>query len=353
MSKITDMFSQKVLLDYSQNRQMAPLLGETLFPERKIQGLEFEYLRGGSSLPVAAKVHAFDTEAEIGSREVQKSAGELALIKRKMQLKEKDIIALNNPRNVQEAMFLKQNVFNDIDALVNSVRAGIEKMRMEVLAKGKITLDSDNNKTIVDYNVPEEHKAIANWNDDSVNPLEDIMTWIDRMDDTPTRALTSTKVLRTIMRNKNVITTIFGSNTGKILTPVEFDNFMKANGLPVIKAYDKKYRVQSANGFTTNRYFDENAFAMFGDNMLGETVYGTTAEEIRLSQNPEFDTNAVGNILTTVYEQSGDPVSTWEKAVATALPSFAEADNVFQATITTGNTAPASSATAPKQPAEA
>ena len=39
----------------------------------------------------------------------------------------------------------------------------------------------------------------------------------------------------------------------------------------------------------------------------------------------------VGNVLAMVYEENLDPVGTWEKAVATALPSFAAADEVFQA----------------------
>ena len=34
-----------------------------------------------------------------------------------------------------------------------------------------------------------------------------------------------------------------------------------------------------------------------------------------------------------MYEEGTDPVSTWEKAVATALPALKCADELFQATI--------------------
>ena len=67
---------------------------------------------------------------------------------------------------------------------------------------------------------------------------------------------------------------------------------------------------------------------------LGETIYGPTAEEIRLQRDPSIEMDLIGNILAMVYEEGNDPVSTWEKAVATALPALKCADELFQATIT-------------------
>jgi hypothetical protein len=335
MSTITDLFSTPVLLDYTRNRQETPMLGESLFPSRKIQGLKFEYLKGGNSLPVAAKVHSLDTEAEIGSREASKGAEELALIKRKMQLKEEDIIALGSPRNPQEQQFLMNNVFNDSYNLYMAIRARLERMRMEVLSTGKVTLNENVTGATIDYHVPEDHKGASNWASDDSDPLQDIQDWFDKMDIKPTRALTSTKVLRTLMRNKKVIASVFGNDTGKVLTNAELDQYLGANGLPLIRTYDSKYREQVGQSYTAHRYLDEDKFVMFNEYLLGETVYGTTAEEIRLMSNPGYNSSMMGNIFLTSYEESGDPVSTFIKAAAVALPSFAAADEVFQATIDT------------------
>ena len=96
----------------------------------------------------------------------------------------------------------------------------------------------------------------------------------------------------------------------------------------------KKYRKQGANGkYTVHRYLPEDAFVMFPDYPLGETLYGPTAEEIRLINDPTTKIEEVGNILAMVYEEGKDPVATWEKAVATAVPTFPYADEVFQAEI--------------------
>lgn len=45
MANIAELFSQKNVLDYVNNRQAPVLLGETLFPARKVQGLEFDVLK--------------------------------------------------------------------------------------------------------------------------------------------------------------------------------------------------------------------------------------------------------------------------------------------------------------------
>ncbi|MDN6356191.1 MAG: major capsid protein, partial [Lactiplantibacillus plantarum] len=43
--------------------------------------------------------------------------------------------------------------------------------------------------------------------------------------------------------------------------------------------------------------------------------------------------NSVGNVYDMIYTNSMDPIGTWEKASAVALPSFAAADEVFQAQV--------------------
>ena len=64
MPRIEELLSLRELVDYTQTRQFPPLMGEVLFPEQKIDALEIEMLKGANNLPVAASVHAFDTETE-------------------------------------------------------------------------------------------------------------------------------------------------------------------------------------------------------------------------------------------------------------------------------------------------
>ena len=336
MPTIMELFTQNEVLNYVRDREYKPLLGETLFPERKQPSLKLDQLSGGSRIPIAASIHDFDTEAEIGSRIANKQELELSLIKRKMQLKETDIIALENPRTPAEQAYLVGQVYNDIDSLVAGVRARVEAMRMEVLAAGQVTVKENGLNFTLDYHVPAEHKEALTgtnvWTNENSDPLADIERWIDALDTKPTRALTSRKIYRALATHPKIIAAIFGKDSGRVVSQADLDAFMETHGYPVIRTYDEKYKVQEANGtYTTKKYFPENKFAMFNDDLLGETLSGPTAEETRLTRDPAVDTSLVGNVLASVYDETRDPVGTWTKAVATALPSFAAADEVFQA----------------------
>lgn len=336
MPTIMELFTQNEVLSYVRDREYKPLLGETLFPERKQPSLKLDQLSGGSRIPIAASIHDFDTEAEIGSRIANKQELELSLIKRKMQLKETDIIALENPRTQAEQDYLVGQVYNDIDQLVAGVRARVEAMRMEVLAAGQVTVKENGLNFTLDYHVPAEHKEALTgtnvWTNENSDPLADIERWIDALDTKPTRALTSRKIYRALATHPKIIAAIFGKDSGRVVSQADLDAFMETHGYPVIRTYDEKYKVQEANGtYTTKKYFPENKFAMFNDDLLGETLYGPTAEETRLTRDPAVDTALVSNVLASVYDETRDPVGTWTKAVATALPSFAAANEVFQA----------------------
>lgn len=331
-----ELFTQNEVLSYVRDREYKPLLGETLFPERKQPSLKLDQLSGGSRIPIAASIHDFDTEAEIGSRIANKQELELSLIKRKMQLKETDIIALENPRTPAEQAYLVGQVYNDIDSLVQGVRARVEAMRMEVLASGQVTVKENGLNFTLDYHVPTEHKEALTgtnvWTNENSDPLADIERWIDALDTKPTRALTSRKIYRALATHPKIIAAIFGKDSGRVVSQADLDAFMETHSYPVIRTYDEKYKVQQADGtYTTKKYFPENKFAIFNDDLLGETLYGPTAEETRLTRDPAVDTTLVSNVLASVYDETRDPVGTWTKAVATALPSFAAANEVFQA----------------------
>lgn len=329
MARIDELFNTKELLNYYRVKKQPAMLGDTLFPARKIQDIKFDMITGANGLPVSASVHAFDTETELASREVlQKGAAELALIKRKIAIGEREIIAINNPRMDSEQKALVMELFKDGDKMVNSVQTRIEAMRMELLSSGKINVKENGVSITLDYSVPAGNKKSFNWSDPkTANPLEDIKTLADAVEDAsgtkPTRILTSSKVLNKILACESVKKAIFGVNFDKIATRKDLNSLLESMELPQVAVYNAKYKVQNANGkYTTKRYFPENILSMFAENALGETIYGLTAEEIELlGSNKMEEAKMVGNIFVGV-EKEGDPVRRYTKAVATALPTL-------------------------------
>lgn len=338
MPRIEELLSLRELVDYTQTRQFPPLMGGVLFPEQKIDALEIEMLKGANNLPVAASVHSFDTETEIASREgINAAIQDLALIKRKQKISEKELIALHAPRSKQEEKQVIARIFNDVDGLVNGVRARVEALRMEALGTGKIVLNENGVKGTIDFGVPSGQKSSKTWLSSTPDILKDITDMVNAVVTgsgfRPTRALTSQKILNGILKDERIRKAMYGVNSEKVANLNDLNQLLVSQGLPKIATYDGMYRTQNAKGeYVTKRYFKEDSFVLMPDGKLGDTFYGLTAEEVRLRNTPGVDIEMFGNILTQHYT-TNDPVAEWIKAVATAMPSFPAANQIYIATI--------------------
>lgn len=340
MPRIEEVFNTKELINYFKERKVTPMLGESLFPERKIQDIEFDMILGSGGLPVSAEVHAYDTKTQLASREaIEKGVASLALIKRQIKIAEKEIIKINNPRTDAELAFVLSQVYNDAEKMTDAVKVRVEAMRMELLSSGKIAINENNVKVTLDYKVPAGNEKSFNWSDPATSkPLEDLTSLADAVEDTstrPSRALTSRKIARAICNSDSIRAAIHGVNSDKIVTLAQLNELLVESDLPQIITYEDKYRVEGAKGYTTKRYFPENVISMFGPGTLGETIYGLTAEEVKLIGDGKMDDASLleNKIFVGTYT-SIDPVGEFTKAVATALPSFPGGEELGIGTIT-------------------
>lgn len=336
-NKIEELFNTSVVLDYTKDVERDYTLGDALFPEMKIDDIELEFIKGGNGLPIAASVHAWDSETEIADREgfdILKM--ELAPVKRKIRLNGKDAIKLRNPRTHTELKGVLAKLFADANRMVESVRTRFEAMRFEALCTGKVTFNENGYKGTLDYQLPENHKehVAKAWSDPTSRPMDDLKKWQSKIKvDTgtnPTRVLTSERVALLLEDHPTIRLAIKG-NENQMVTRNELNNFLASKGLPVIATEDRSYRVKNGKKYVQKRFFNEDTLALFPEGALGNLVYGVTEEEALLSEDGTIDMSKVGNIVTTVTFQD-DPPSRWTKAAAVALPSFPVADQVFIAT---------------------
>ncbi|NFI33807.1 major capsid protein E [Clostridium botulinum] len=340
MPRLSEVFNTKELINYFKERAVTPMAGEGLFPSRKIQDIKFDMILGTGGLPVTANCYAFDTPTQLASREaIQKGVASLALIKRQIQITEEELIKIQNPRNDSELKFVLSQLYNDSEKLATSVQVRVEAMRMELLSTGKIKIDENGIAVELDYGVPENNKKDFSWSDATKSkPLDDLATLADAVEDEsgtrPTRAITSRKIIRAICNNTSVRKAIFGTNSDKIVTLAQLNDLLTQLELPVLAPYEGKYKKETKTGFETLRYYPDNKISMFGDGTLGETIWGLTAEEIKLVGNGQMDeASMVGNIFVGTYTKV-DPVAEMTKAAATALPSFPHAEELGIGTIT-------------------
>lgn len=341
MPRLEEVFNTNELVNYFKERTVAPMLGESLFPERKIQDIEFDMILGSGGLPVSAEVHAFDTETQLASREaIEKGVASLALIKRKIKIAEKELIKINNPRTDTELAFVLSQLYNDAEKMTDSVKVRVEAMRMEVVSSGKVAINENNVKVTIDYKVPTGNKKSFTWKTPTTDtPLDDLATLADAVEtesgSRPTRALTSRKIVKTICNSVSVREAIHGVNSAKIVTLADLNVLLAQLDLPQIVVYEGKYKKEGTKGYTTVRYFPENVISMFGDETLGETIYGLTAEEVKLIGDGKMEsTSMLENKIFVGTYTSTDPVGEFTKAVATALPTLPHGEELGIATIT-------------------
>ena len=343
LNDLLKLFSRRAVLNYARARQVRTYLGPTLFPQQTIGELSFEYWKTINRLPVMANFQAYGAEAQIASREgASKVQGEIPPIKRKINLNERLLIALKR-EGAGDADLVKNQIYNDLDNLIDSCHARIEKVCMDAVAFGATSLAENGVVMNVDFGVPGSHKAVLAaadagngfWSYATAEPLTMIQSWVETIvGDTgirPTRALTSNTVVANMLKNVAIRKMIWGDLGGsRPITLQMLNGLMTEMDLPTIGTYDLQVREQTEAGVYNNlRLFPQNKFVLLPPTALGDTLIGPTAEALL---SADIASQEAPGIFATVDVQT-EPVGVWTKVAESAFPTFPMADTVFQAQV--------------------
>lgn len=331
---ILELLTNKDRIDYSNNfNYQTNFKGDSMFPSIKTENIKLALLKllENGNLPVMAQVHALDTEARIGDRpdyrelDVQK-----LLIKEKLNQTERIAQFLNGETNENT---VKDFVYDDMGNLISRVLTRIELFRMQLLSEGKIVINENNYKTTVDFGYDTTHNDnFTNWSDPKANIIADldaIKSKAKKKGYTITRALTSDKIIGYLCANEGLTTII--NKGGQIATRERVINFIYENFGIQFDTNDELYK-ESAKSKTTHRFYPENKITFIaGNEILGNTIYGVTPEELSLTKSADVTMN--GYVAVTQWD-TPDPVATWTKASAMCLPAMNDIDRLFIVTVT-------------------
>ena len=336
-------FSKKEVLAYARDRVTRDYLGAKLFPINPVNSLSFEYWKDLNILPVMASIQAFGAEAQIAGRDGgTKVSGEIPTIKRKIPLNGRSLIALRRGGAGDSDLVSKQ-LYADLDNMIDSVLNRIEKMRMDAIAYGGMTVLENGVKLTVDYGVPSTSKetldaantANGYWTYAAAEPITQIQQWVNAVvaqcGIRPAKAITSSTIVALMQANAQIRTMIYGSSGSAMAVSVpQINELLSKMALPTIEVYDQKVRTQNEAGtITTAPFFPETRFVLLPPAACGETLMGPTEEAML---DLEVSAKEVAGIYATVSQES-EPPSIWTKAAACAIPTFPMADAVFQAVV--------------------
>lgn len=352
MPDIFDLVDAKAIGEYVETLQGStdPMLGATLFPAKKIIGLDIKFVKGYKQNPIALRPSALGARAmvrdRIGGAVIQ---NELPFFREKMVIDERlrqELARAKQDATDPYTSNIIEQIFDDAKALTDGADVQAERERMQLLFTGKIEIKSaadqgrqpnfaynydgdgkwtKNNKTVLTGN--------AAWNDTTnSNPIADIMEMVDKATSHGvklTRAVVSPQTFRLIMQNANVKNMfrntdgslkVFGRNA--LITEIETITGVR------IAVYERSFKNEDGKDMF---YVPDNAMALMPDGALGSTVYGTTPEEIDLMSGFGNGTTSIVNtgVAVTTVKKYGPPVTVETVVSELVLPSFERMAEVF------------------------
>ena len=326
-----------------KNQNQQPLLGETLFPNRKRLGTKLSWIKGAKSQPVALRLSSYDAKAIRRDRQgIEEYTTSMPFFKESMYIDEEtrqnlnNMIAANNDEIVNQILI---NIYDDEASLIDASEIALERMRMEALTTGTITLASNGQSYTYDFGIPSANKKTVtkSWSDPTADIIGDITSYVDYMKTqgvTITRAICNSKVANYFRANtamKNAIY-VFANGTVNISTARALDYIYTETGVRIY-VYDNVYVDEDGDAV---KYVPDDTFVMFPEGDLGFTNIGTTPEESDLMNDLNARVSIAGDGIAVTTSQTVDPVNVETKVSMVALPSFEEADKVMIIDVITG-----------------
>lgn len=346
MPTIFELVSAKNIAAYYQNNpsNAIPHLGATLFPAKKQLGLDLSWIKGSNGLPVALMPSEFDAKATVRDRiGFNKIQTEMPFFRESMRIGEKDRQELNRlaASNLDEmTKTVVANIYDDVTTLVSGAAVQPERMIMQLLSQGKISITANRLNYDYDYKMKADHKEVlaggAQWSATDSTPIQDILRWQDTVEENtgtrPTKAITTRKTWGYLMKHKSILldlNPLGGQNV--IMTDALLKQYLQSKFGLSVAVYNKKYRDEAG---ALQNFFPDDHFTLIPEGNLGSTYYGTTPEESDLMTGQSSADVAIVNTgvaVTTIKEEH--PVNVMTVVSEIVMPSFETLDNIFAAKV--------------------
>ena len=327
----------KAMWESDVNR--APYVGEAFFKNTRQRGLKFSFIKGKQGQPVALVGANWNTNVlyrdRIGFEEL---SGKLPFFKEAYKVDEETRQELLSVKE-EFAGNLIDRVFDDEMDLLAGAEVTAERMRMQLLSTGTISISENGVNKQYDYGFNEDNQfdeVDVLWNSESADPLKDIMNAIadyeDKIGKTPVAIVMDKGLFRNIQRNANVLSYFANLSTPNLYPSREqVISFVEAQtGLKFVLT-DKEYKEARDFDGEAVKFYPADRFTLLSVLDLGETVYGTTPEEADLlSGNSKASSVAVtskGVAITTWNEV--DPVNVNTKVSEVCIPTCPNIDTIY------------------------
>ena len=349
--KLTDVFSaDAIALNYTNAASNAiPYLGAGLFPAQKKAGLDLKWIKGHNGLPVSLAPSAFDAKSKFRDRVgISINETQMAFFRESMLVKEADeqeIMRVQDANDPYAAQVLS-NIFNDAQTLIDGAAVVPERMRMQLLAPINGVMGINIKANGVDYTY--DYDPDGSWKKDhyakiegesdkwsaaeTCDPVKNLEDALDAQEQAtgnrPAVLLMSKATFNMIKNSKKVQSGVLAQNTTANVnyTSARVQAYIQEELNVTIVIYNKQYKDEAG---TAKKFYPDNIVMMLPNGTLGNTHYGTTPEEARLSQNSAASVAIVNTGVAVAVTTTNDPVNTKTTVSEIVLPSFERANECY------------------------
>ena len=334
---IFDLVSAKNIAQFwlEKNLNAQPLLGETLFPNTKEIGVRLDWIKGAKNQAIGLRLSAYDSKSIRRDRKgFEKFATEMPFFKESMYIDEelrKNLNTMLQTNNEELVNQILTRIFDDEIQLINASYVTLERMRMEALTTGTITLASNGQAYSYDYGLEaSQKKTVAkSWSDESADILGDIISYVEEMKAKGieiTRAVCNSSVAKLFRTNtaiKNAVY-VFANGTVNVTTARALDYIYNETGVSIY-VYDNVYVNENEEAI---KYVPDNTLVLLPEGQLGQTHLGVTPEESDLMNSLTAEVSLVNGAIAVTTHKEHDPVTVETKVSMVALPSFERANEI-------------------------
>lgn len=319
-----------------QNVNDQPLLGETLFPTVREIGTKLEWIKGANNQPIALRLSAYDAKAiRRDSKGIEKYDTEMPFFKESKYIDEKMRAQLNILMQTNNQALINQildKIFIDEIELIKAAHIALERMRMEALTTGTVTLASNGQSYSYDYGLEDyQTKTVSkSWSEADADILGDIANYVEEMKSkgvTITRAIINNSVAKNFRSNTAIKNAVYVMANGTVnVTSARAIDYIEAETGVRFLVYDNVYVNEQG---TAVKYVPDNTVVFLPEGTLGETHMGVTPEESDLMNSLTAKVSIVDDGIAVTTHEEHDPVNVETKVTMVALPSFERANEIM------------------------
>ena len=343
---IFDLVTSKNIVSYWNTMNLSEtdaLLGDELFPSQQKLGLNLDWIKGASGLPVVLKPSAYDVVAlkrdRIGFEQVSTKMPffkESMLIDEELRQQLNMVLETGNDAYIDAVV---NRIFDDDMNLLRGARAQRERMRMSLLTTGQITISANGQDYDYDYGL-ETYQEVdlttgtATWDNPNTDVISQIRSWQDAVEaqtgSRPTRAVCSQKTMGYLFNNNIIRNAIWGNASTAPVSREKVRAYILSELGLTIAVYTKKYVNEAGN---TVSYIPDDLFVLFPSGNLGTGWFGTTPEQSDLMSGSDANVTITDTGVAVTTSKKIDPVNVDTKVSMIYLPSFERIPEILIATV--------------------